>query len=212
MLTLFKKIKESICRESAYLKTSFRCKSLCRSSTPIFLELGSGRKKGHASWKTLDICLGCDFPWDLSRGIPFESYSVDVIYSSHLFEHLSFPEQKKLISECFRVLKIGGKFSICVPNVKPYLQAYIDGKCHKTKESSWYPGWPDNSCLLDQVNYIAYMGGQHKYMFDEENLMHLLEHSGFENCSIREFDELLDSKARASDSIYAEALKPTRFK
>ena len=55
------------------------------------------------------------------------------------------------------------------------------------------------------------MGGQHKYMFDEENLMHLLEHSGFENCSTREFDELLDSKARATDSIYAEALKPTRF-
>ena len=100
-----------------------------------------------APWKTLDICLGCDFPWDLSRGIPSSLIQL-TYYSSHLLNIYPFLS-KKLISECFRVLKTGGILYMC--SKCKALFAYVDGKSHKTKGSSWYPGWPDNSCLIRSI-------------------------------------------------------------
>ncbi len=44
---------------------------------------------------------------------PFESNSVDIVISSHVFEHLDDP--KKALKEIFRVLKPGGVFIIDVP-------------------------------------------------------------------------------------------------
>ena len=36
---------------------------------------------------------------------------------------------------------------------------------------------------VDYVNYIAYMDGHHKYMFDEENLLSILRNVGFSTVS-----------------------------
>ena len=57
------------------------------------------------------------------------------------------------------------------------------------------------------MNYVAYMDGQHKYMFDEKNLIFLLESKGFKNIRLREFDPDLDVKERDNISIYAEGQK-----
>ena len=51
------------------------------------------------------------------------------------------------------------------------------------------------------------MDGQHKYMFDEDNLTHILTNCGYKNVHIRNFDPNLDMKERDPYSIYAEAVK-----
>jgi len=51
------------------------------------------------------------------------------------------------------------------------------------------------------------MRGQHKYMFDEENLINTLRQAGFSDVKLRKFDHQLDLKERDSESIYALALK-----
>jgi hypothetical protein len=51
------------------------------------------------------------------------------------------------------------------------------------------------------------MDGHHKYMFDEENLLHILQAKGFKNVRLRDFDPELDIKERDFESIYAEAEK-----
>ena len=48
------------------------------------------------------------FPW------PWESGSVDGIYASHVIEH--FPDQKRFLDECYRLLKPGGFLRIAVPH------------------------------------------------------------------------------------------------
>ena len=50
-------------------------------------------------------------------------------------------------------------------------------------------------------------GGFGKYMFDEENLIHILTSKGFRNVNQREFDPDIDLKERDYESIYAEATK-----
>jgi predicted SAM-dependent methyltransferase len=109
-----------------------------------------------------------------------------------------------------RSLKPGGSISICVPNTRLYIEAYLNGRrfLDKTSPQCWQPGWHETGSLIDQVNYIAFMGGEHKFMFDEENLLSLLRQAGFEGASLRSFDQELDRADRDFESIYAIGFKP----
>jgi hypothetical protein len=55
---------------------------------------------------------------------------------------------------------------------------------------------------------VAYMGGEHRYMFDESNLKFLLEISGFVDVSLRDCKFELDNDERQVDSLYMKARKP----
>src|SRR5438270_3912932 len=46
--------------------------------------------------------------WDLRKGIPFDSASVDAIYSSHVLEHLEREAARGFLRETARVLRPGG--------------------------------------------------------------------------------------------------------
>jgi predicted SAM-dependent methyltransferase len=181
-------------------------KELLNNGRPIMLELGSGSKEGANGWTTLDVVPGCDLYCDLTNGIPFPENTVEAIYSSHLFEHLTFKEAQALLDECMRVLVPAGRFSICVPNGRLYLQAYINNELLDRKQFVYAPAFNDTT-RIDYVNYIAYMDGVHKYMFDEENLIFILRAKGFTKVRLREFDASIDLKERDFESIYAEGVK-----
>ena len=54
---------------------------------------------------------------------------------------------------------------------------------------------------------MAYMGGHHRHLFDEENLCQILVDRGYRDVRLREFDEALDLPQRRDQSIYVKALK-----
>lgn len=180
---------------------------LLKEKKKIYLEIGSGDKKGVNEWITIDMTEKCDIYWDLRKGLPFPKESISKIYSSHFFEHLSFKEGQKFLDDCLRVLVPGGTFSICVPNARIYIESYLqsDSLDHKLF-LSYQPAY-NNTGKIDELNYIAYMDGHHKYMFDEENLIYILKSKGFTNVSLREFDPNLDLKRRDYGSIYAKGEK-----
>ena len=154
----------------------------------VFLEIGAGSKKGTNGWTTLDIGRDCDICWDLRKGIPFPNNSIDGIYTSHTLEHIPFKDLLKLIKECLRCLKIEGYLSVSVPSAKYYIDAYSSKKYFRKNGEGWGLGLCDTGSFIDQINYIAYMGSEHKYMFDEENLINLLRKCGFSKVSLRDFD------------------------
>ena len=180
---------------------------LLQEKKKIYLEVGAGDKKGENGWVTIDVTKNCDIYWDLRNGLPFPNESISKIYSSHFFEHLSFKEGQKFLDECFRVLVQGGTFSICVPNARIYIEAYL--KSESLDKNHFFGHKPayNNTTKIDYVNYTAYMDGHHKYMFDEENLLYILKSKGFRNVHLREFDPNFDLKNRDLGSIYAEAEK-----
>lgn len=65
----------------------------------------------------------------------------------------------------------------------------------------------NHTTRIDYVNYTAYMDGEHKYLFDEENLLYILDLAGFKNAHLRQFDPSIYLKERDFESIYAEAEK-----
>ncbi len=172
----------------------------------IKLELGSGAKYGSNGWVTVDLS-GSDINWDLRRGIPLKNESVDIIYSSHLLEHIPYKNLIPFLNECSRVLKKDGEFSVCVPNIKNYINAYNSGEEFLNRENYWQKGYVDTNSKLDQINYMAYMDGEHQYMFDEENLINTILKANFSSAKLRKYNKNIDLLGRDFESIYAVAYK-----
>jgi predicted SAM-dependent methyltransferase len=173
----------------------------------IKLEIGAGPRKGYDGWVTLDLSLDSDLYWDLKKKLPFPDNCVSVIYSSHVLEHFYYHELIRILEDCFRVLKSGGKFTACVPNASLYLRGYFDPASFDRTLLGWKPAVYSN-LKMDIVNYIAYMAGEHKYMFDEENLVQILTLVGFQAARLRGFDPDLDAPERKRESIYVSCMKP----
>ena len=111
----------------------------------------------------------------------------------------------KLLAECHRILKPHGIFSVCVPDASLYIKGY--GSVEEfTPQNVYEPAFCINT-RIDFVNYIAYMGGHHRYMFDRDNLLAILRKAGFKEVRARQFESAIDMVERDWESIYAEAEK-----
>lgn len=193
-------LKESI----VYLLEKKKWNKL-KKQRQIKLNLGSV-KKGTNGFVNIDY-LGGDIAHNLIKSIPLDSDSVDEIYTSHTLEHFEFKKIIFILQECERILKQGGKLKVCVPNAKLYIDSYVQKKIFEKKKKWYGPGVTNTGSLIDQLNYIAYLNGQHKFLFDQENLINILKKSGFKKVSLRNFDKNLDLKERDYESIYALAIK-----
>lgn len=187
-------------------RTKRRVLQLLRSGGPLWLDLGGGDSP-RPGWLSVDLTPNCDVYWNLARGLPFPSASVDRIYSSHLLEHLTFEQGEDLLLECKRVLKPGGEISVCVPNAKLFVEAYL-GSVSLPRHMFGGTDAYFETTAIDSLNYVAYMGEHHKYMFDQENLNHRLGAAGFVDVQARSFDYSIDLQSRRAESIYARGIAP----
>ncbi len=64
--------------------------------------------------------------WNLAKGIPFNNDSVDVVYHSHLLEHLDRPVAELFLLECKRVLKRGRMLRVVVPDLEVLCGKYLE--------------------------------------------------------------------------------------
>lgn len=91
-----------------------------------YLNVGCG-KRLHPSWINIDI-LPTDpevMVYDIRRSFPFDDNSVDVVYHSHVLEHIPKAEVPEFLQECYRVLKPGGIMRVVVPDLEQIIRQYI---------------------------------------------------------------------------------------
>jgi len=175
--------------------------------SPLKIDLGGGYRPGTNGWITIDVSHECDLYWDLRYGIPFADSTVDKVYSSHLFEHLAYADGQALLAEALRVLKPGGSFSIVVPDAHMYVEHYLGTRELPDDYFGWKSAW-NSTTRIDALNYVAYMAGEHKHLFDQESLLHILRSSGLEQVRDRAFDPETDLAERDYESLYAIGFKP----
>lgn len=150
---------------------------------------------------------------DLRRGLPLDDGSVDVIYSSHFFEHLSFDEGLALMRESHRVLSDGGRFRIALPTFRAMFQAYLDGDDRYFDTiaiEDLFPNAPrDTLTRIDHVNYGVYQHGEHRAVYDEDKTTALLKVAGFHNPQSVPFDKDIDpdNALRRRYTFYVDAYK-----
>ncbi|MGB0403284.1 MAG: class I SAM-dependent methyltransferase [Salibacteraceae bacterium] len=164
-----------------------------------------------------------DYGLDLRYPIKIDDNCIDGIVSEHTFEHLKFEDNKRVFKECHRILKPGGVFRVCVPDVSKYIMAYANN------DKEWMDTWEDvhftnstNAKLrkmklrtrMEAVSFIVQEWG-HISAWDEETLKYYLLESGFSKVEGKKFregkiPELLldmDKDSRKNYSVYVEAYK-----
>ena len=150
------------------------------------------------------------------KGLPFKTGSVDVIYCSHLIEHLTQSEAKKVCREVWRVLKNGGVFRIVTPDLKLIAQNYISDNYSFFGNSKE----PIDDLFLKKMNIEGLIEGSffekrcysfHKHMYDKESLKFLLKIAGFDRFNYCDFRvgscPDLEIVEKRLSSIYLEAFK-----
>ena len=74
------------------------------------------------NWENLDIIFNYKLEIELLK--PFKNNNIDLIYTSHCIEHLSFDTTLNLLKDAYRVLRKNGIIRIVVPDVDNLLKMY----------------------------------------------------------------------------------------
>ena len=62
---------------------------------------------------------------DVTGSLPLATGSVDILYSSHMLEHLSLDDFRVALCEIYRVLKPGGVFRSVLPDLEASIATYL---------------------------------------------------------------------------------------
>ena len=119
-------------------------------------------------------------PFDATKRWEYNSGTAEMIYCEDFLEHLSQPDQFIFLSECYRVLCIGGILRINVPDIIWSLKNWI---IDNTKEGI-------DSLDLDREFYNSREG--HKFLPTSSYLIDILPLFGFKKIVFFNKDESSD--------------------
>lgn len=186
-----------------------------------------------ASHSLLDQTLGrlgltSDSKWpknvrylNLNRRWPFPDSSVDVVYSHHVFEHLSHRSSELYLAEARRVLRPDGVVRVVVPDLLQHAQEYLrslplsgPGATERFLDSiNLQPPRPTNPIRAAYEWYSGYPS-VHKTMYDEPTLRAALGRHDFRHITIEargqsaRIPEIADVESGTYEcSLYVEAQK-----
>lgn len=181
---------------------------LLASGAPIWLELGSGRRDGMDGWIFSDLGGGGDLALELTEPLPFPDGCVQRLYCSHVLEHFGYPSpMRDLLRECHRVLEARGTLSVAVPDARPFIRGYLEPGSFDLERFCSHDVGLRFRAPMDILNFVAHLGGEHKHLFDDRNLVDVLEEAGFREVRLRDHDPAIDLPERRHESLYAVAVK-----
>lgn len=184
----------------------------------IKLNLGASPIWEKEGWHTLDHKIKDNTEYAIAGDaidINLDDESCDVIFCSHVFEHIPHTRLPLVISEINRVLKKGGIFRMLTPDLEVLARAYVEKdkvfweeaikEDENLRGDLGFGGMLMNCCvspgqdtvLLDRnlENFIA--GYAHVYIYDYEMMSKIMSSLGF-NCR----------KALFNDSVIEEVRTP----
>ncbi|UYN93239.1 MAG: methyltransferase domain-containing protein [Enhydrobacter sp.] len=153
---------------------------------------------------------------DATRRIPHADGAVDVVYSSHMIEHLDRRQARGFLAECRRVLKSGGLLRLAVPDLCLPVREYLaDGNADLFLEQLQFDLDRPHGFGERLRHFLSGGGRNHHWMYDERSIARLVAAAGFDDVrtlpagSSRIADAGdLDLAERSEESIYLEATRP----
>ncbi|MBT3358770.1 MAG: methyltransferase domain-containing protein [Rhodospirillales bacterium] len=120
---------------------------------------------------------------DATRPLPFQSGSFESILAERLIEHLEYRQTCFMLSECFRVLKPGGRVRIATPDLQRFFALYSRSP---TKAQNAYMAWTTHHFISDapevhptMVLNNLFRNFEHRFIFDADTLTKALRAAGF---------------------------------
>jgi len=115
-----------------------------------------------------------------------EENTVDNIYCSHVLEHVSLNDGKKMLRNIYMMLKKDGILRIIVPSLEARIEKYIQNKdAHSFMQSLGCVNAHENENFYKKLRFF-FGGSRHRWMFDKNSLFNELKNAGFDSNKIRE--------------------------
>lgn len=155
-----------------------------------------------------------DINWaDAAKRIPLPDNSVEVLYTSHMVEHLCRDDLKRFFKEAMRILVPNGIIRVVVPDLRKLVDQYLlDGDGNKFIESTLLT-YPKSNTIVDKIKFLIVGNRHHQWMYDGPSMAVLLSSVGFveprilpAGATIIPDPGELNLKERADESVYLEAL------
>lgn len=142
---------------------------------------GEWRRK---NWENLDIIFGYKLEDRLLD--EFQNNSIELIYSSHCFEHIAFKNLPKIFNSIYEKLAPGGTFRIVVPDIDKLWSIYSSDE---KKNYKFYRGYYKENFSIKDLMLLLYgfsedkkyflQNSMHLSFFSENSLKLLLSKCGF---------------------------------
>jgi predicted SAM-dependent methyltransferase len=128
----------------------------------LILNLGGG---GNclAECFTVDIDARADAYVDVTRPLPMPECSVAAIFCEEVIEHVDLPAGRRLLAECFRILRPGGMLRLTTPDLGYFARRVLAD-----------PAEPA------EINSI-FFGHGHRHLYTQESLTGACLATGFVN-------------------------------
>lgn len=153
--------------------------------------------------------------WAQASDLPLPDGSVDVLYSSHMVEHLDRTQVGEFLTEARRVLRSGGILRLAVPDLARFAADYLaTGDADTFVERTHL--WRDRPRTWPAKLRAGLVGDRgHVWMYDGPSLSALVERHGFVKACVLDAGETtipepgeLDLAERADESVYVEGVSP----
>ena len=185
-----------------------------------FLEIGPGEDR-IPGFETLDITpkRNVDYVRDCAKKMPFGNCTFDIVYSSHVLEHIPWYQVEEVLREWVRILKPGGYMEIWVPDGIKICKAFVDAELFGNDYihlDGWYKFNPEKDpCLWAAGRIYTYGDGRgnpkspnwHRSLFSPRYLKLLLARAGLQNIA-----DLCKEEVRGNDhgwiNLGARGTKP----
>ncbi len=156
-----------------------------RSHRVCKLQIGAGGNN-LPGWLNTDIepSSGQAF-MDAAKPFPLPDRSIDYIFGEHVIEHLSYSDGLAMLSECYRVLRPGGKIRLSTPDLRQFtklLDAAPDDEVAKTYINAkfWFHKWkPQPTAAAVYIINEQLRSWGHQFVYDEPTLRASLSRAGF---------------------------------
>jgi predicted SAM-dependent methyltransferase len=154
---------------------------------------------------------------------PFEDGSFEWAFAEHFLEHLTPEEAVGWLQDLHRLVKPGGIVRLTTPNLRSYVEGYLDPEGrffaeHRERlgrlRAFTEQGVPARRAWM--VNQIFHMW-DHKWIYDLDEVRYVAERAGFPPDAIveRSFQDgavaevsRLDLPMRSDESLYVELTRP----
>ncbi len=130
-------------------------------------------------------------PVDISKKLPFPSNSVDIVFDSHVIEHLYYRHFLFFLKESYRILKKGGIHIIMTPSLKYLFDALYNKNGFREilfkSPELMFRHKLDPATFLNRYMHIYY---GHRFIYDYETINRLAKLTGYSNIKKIEIDEI----------------------
>lgn len=166
--------------------------------------------------------LNTEYGWGPPRGVlyldatqpfPIESNSFDYVFSEHMIEHVPLAGALNMLTECYRVLKPGGRIRISTPPLEFLLDLMVRPTAEHLRYAEYHYGEFLSDAPLKLPALIVndyYRAWGHQFVYDRQSLAQLLLKAGFVNVrelpiNVSEDEHLsgLENDARMPEGLLA---------